>query len=75
MWHKFLEWLIGCPRCIERQGHIDRLEAQLKDALDRVMSRDYGQYGLIRADIKGSPVKEVIVDRDHAKVFGDGLDE
>lgn len=71
MWNKLFEWLIGCPRCQERSVRIKSLERDLKDLMDRFMSRDFSSFNFN----KPKPEEPKRVYHSNTEGAGDGLDE
>lgn len=70
MWSRLLEWLIGCSRCAERAARVAALEGQLKDALDRLMSRDYSGFAFVKKQLEETPIERTAP----RLVSPDGLD-
>jgi hypothetical protein len=70
MWHRLIEWLIGCPRCLERQERIAALTSQNADLLNRLMSRDYASHAFVKANTETLETKT----GDGEEAVGDGLD-
>lgn len=74
MLRRALQWLLGdCPRCDERGRHLDALERRYSDVLNRLMSRDYGQFQAVQTPLRPVPKAEVRHPLDELVIVNDGL--